>query len=95
MSTVTITGNFNDSSVNTLSLEVFQVGIGGYDFQKKYQGSFSETFSDLDAASEYLVEFTGSTTGTFDLTIDGDIPAGISKTYKGALFMDDITLKTN
>jgi len=93
MSTVTITGKFNNSNNNVLSLEVFQLSPGGYSFQKKYHGSFKEVFRDLLPDNTYHVEFTGSTTGTVDIEIEGDIEANISERYE-SFFMGDFNLKT-
>ncbi|WP_295654807.1 hypothetical protein [uncultured Mucilaginibacter sp.] len=93
MSTITITGNFNNSNNNTLSLDVFQFGTNGYNFHKRYQSSFTEVFDDLLPDNTYYIEITGSTTGTFDIKIDGDIQNSISKSYS-SFFMADFTIKS-
>ena len=52
-----------------------------YDFSKNYISDFTEVFRDLNPGDTYFVDFTGFTTGTFQLSITGDIKAPVQDSF--------------
>jgi hypothetical protein len=93
MSTVTITGTFKNSSDNNIVIEVYQPTPTGLEFKQSFQGPFVKKFVDLPVGETFYVDFTGHTTGSFDLTIKGNLASPISKTYS-SFFLDGLTFET-
>lgn len=93
MSTVTITGTFKNSNNSTVVIDVYQPTAGGFEFKRSFTDSFDQTFNDLPANAEFIVNFYGNTTGSFDLNITGDVKNNFSKSYTGS-FLDDVNFET-
>ena len=76
MPNIVITGTFKGSSNNYVILEVFKSNPDGFDYRSTHSQSFTEPngpFSNLASGETYLVDVTGHTTGTFTLSVTGDV----------------------
>ncbi len=74
MKKITIEGKFTGSDNNFVVLDVFRSNAEPfpYDFRKSYNGNFKETIKDLQPDLAYSIDFSGFTTGKFELKISGD-----------------------
>jgi len=77
MKKIAIEGKFTGSVNNFVVLDVFRPNSipPPYDFRKTYEESFRETLSDLEPDTDYNIDFTGFTTGQFELRISGEFEA--------------------
>lgn len=76
MPKIIIKGTFRGSSNNFVVLEVFKSNPAGFDFRSIHRSSFQEpttVFKDLIPGNTYVVDVTGHTTGSFALSITGDV----------------------
>lgn len=98
MKTITIKGEFLESDNNWLVLDVYAPNYAEkpYDFKKNYNKNFEETLVDLEDDSIYYIDLAGYTTGTFKLSISGEIdpPNPIKETIEKTGFSLGYTIKT-
>ncbi|SDE99469.1 hypothetical protein SAMN05216464_111217 [Mucilaginibacter pineti] len=99
MKTITIKGTFTGSVNKSVSVEVYRPnGLPNpYDFRKKYFDDFSENFVDLEDGAIYNIDFSGFTTGTFDLEISGEFsaPNPITDSFSAQAFSPGYVIQTN
>jgi hypothetical protein len=99
MKKITIEGKFTGSVNNYVVLDVFRSNSSPnpYDFRKAFNASFKETLKDLHENTSYNIDFSGFTTGKFDLKISGEIeaPNPITGTYENDSFNPGYLINTN
>ncbi len=88
MPKIIITGTFNGSSNNFVILEVYKSNPGGFDFRSIHRSSFKEStneFKDLVPGNTYIVDVTGHTTGSFTLSVTGDVVREVTLDCNGII----------
>jgi hypothetical protein len=99
MKKITIEGKFTGSVNNFVVLDVFRPNSlpNPYDFRKTYNGSFKETIKDLQPDTIYNIDFTGYTTGKFELKISGEfvLPNPITDSFENDSFSPGYAIRTN
>jgi hypothetical protein len=99
MKKITIEGKFTGSVNNFVTVDVYtpNSSIIHYHFFKTFVGSFNESLIDLEPNAEYYVDFSGYTTGQFELEVAGQFqnPNPLTKTYHGTTFRIGYTITTN
>lgn len=98
MKKITIEGKFTGSNNNFVILDVFRSNSEPFpfDFRKIFKGNFKEVIKDLRDDLSYSVDFTGFTTGKFELKISGDfLPSNpITDSYEKDSFSPGYFIKT-
>jgi hypothetical protein len=99
MKKITIEGKFTGSINNSVDLVVLRPNSlpNPYDFSKNYKTDFIEILVDLQDNTTYNIDFTGFSTGTFDLTISGEFnpPNPIKDTLTEHTFSPGYVIHTN
>ena len=98
MKKITIEGKFIGSDNNFIIVDVFRSNAEPfpYDFRKSYTGDFKEVIKDLQPDLSYSVDFTGFTTGKFELKISGDFnePNPVTDSFEKNSFSPGYLIKT-
>lgn len=98
MKKIVIEGKFTGSVNNLVVLDVFRPNAlpNPYDFRKVYTADFKETLNDLQPDTTYNIDFSGFTTGSFDLKISGafDPPNPITDSFSNASFSPGYVIHT-
>jgi hypothetical protein len=93
MKKIKIKGTFSGSVNNYCRIDVYRPNPNGYDLSKQFSGSFSEEIRDLQPGVSYNLDIVGYTTGSFALSVTGDLEAEINKTYTNTDFKPGFRIK--
>jgi len=83
MANIIITGTFSGSNNNRVKLDIYKVDPNGFDYKNTFDSTFEipkETFEGLISGVTYTVDFNGHTTGSFALSISGDVVSEVNST---------------
>lgn len=96
MKSITIKAKFTTKSNNQVRIDVYRANPDSYDFSKSFDGNFTEVLSDLQDATDYHIDFTGSTFGQVELSVSGDFvaPNPISVSFKKTSFKPGFIVAT-